>query len=99
MPDATERCSLEFALGECVSRVRALVAHGEVPLGIVYGTEAEVEHLVRTVAMFPADSHAPIHYPVALVRGALPRTAAFLAYLQGAEARTIFERYRFSVLR
>jgi molybdate transport system substrate-binding protein len=45
------------------------VAKGEAPLGIVYRSDAVSEPAVRVVATFPASSHAPIVYPVALVAG------------------------------
>ncbi len=88
-----------LARAENVRAALALVVRGEAPLGIVYETDAAIEHQVRTVGVFPESSHAPIRYPVALVHGAGPRSAAFLTYLRGPEARAVFEKYRFSVLR
>ena len=44
----------------------AFVATGEAPLGIVYQTDANSEPKVKVVATFPADSHPPILYPVAM---------------------------------
>ena len=46
------------------------VARGEAPLGIVYRTDALAEKRVRVVDVFPADSHPPIIYPLALTAGA-----------------------------
>jgi molybdate transport system substrate-binding protein len=94
-----ERIGPRLARAENVRAALALVARGEAPLGIVYETDAAVERRVRTVDVFPAGLHAPISYPLALTRGATPRAAAFLAYLEGPEARAVFEKYRFSVLR
>jgi len=40
------------------------VARGEVPLGIVYTTDALADKGVRIVATFPSKSHTLIAYPV-----------------------------------
>ncbi len=78
----------------------ALVARGEARFGIVYDTDARTEPRVRVVGRFPADSHAPILYPVALTAGAMhPDAAAFLAYLGGSTATRIFEAEGFTVMR
>ena len=76
----------------------ALVARGEVPLGIVYKTDVTRAPGVRAVAAIPAALHAPIVYPVALVRGhASPLAARFFAFLTGAEGRAAFARAGFIV--
>ncbi len=87
-----------LARAQNVRAALALVARGEAPLGIVYRTDAAAEPRVRVVATFPADSHPPIVYPVALVAGnATPEAAAFLAYMESAAARSLFARQGFSV--
>lgn len=73
----------------------AYVARGEAPLGVVYETDARVEPKVRVVGVFPAGSHPPIVYPVALTRRAGPGARDFHAFLSGREARAIFQRYGF----
>lgn len=67
----------------------ALVARGEVPLGIVYATDARVVPDLHIAASFPSDSHPPIRYVAGLASDA-PDAAAFLAYLQTPEAQAIF---------
>lgn len=71
------------------------VSRGEAPLGIVYETDAAIDPGVRIIGTFPASTHAPIVYPAALVRGARPGSAAFLAFLRSAQGRAILRRYRF----
>jgi len=66
------------------------VARGEAPLGVVYATDARVEGAVRVVDTFPSDSHTPIRYPAALVKGGAREGRAFLDYLHGATAREAF---------
>jgi len=46
------------------------VSRGEVPLGIVYTTDAMVDSHVRVVDTFPENSHPPITYPGAILKGA-----------------------------
>lgn len=75
-----------------------LVATGEAPLGIVYGSDALAEPGVGVVATFPEDSHKPITYPAAVTSTAdTPQAAAFLDSLSEAPARSIFEMQGFSV--
>jgi molybdate transport system substrate-binding protein len=74
------------------------VARGEAPLGIVYTTDALAEPKVRIVDTFPASSHLPITYPVALVTNAKAGATAFVAYLVGKDARAIFRKHGFQEL-
>ncbi|MFI4887034.1 MAG: molybdate ABC transporter substrate-binding protein [Steroidobacterales bacterium] len=74
------------------------VARGDAPLGIVYRTDALVEKQVQIVGVFPADSHPPIVYPVALTRRASAAAARYLAFITSAEARPIFSKWGFTPL-
>jgi molybdate transport system substrate-binding protein len=70
-----------------------LVERGEAPAGIVYATDAKVSTSVMIAGVFPPDSHDPISYPFAIVKGADTEDArALLRFLTGPEARTIFVR-------
>ena len=93
-----ESVSGHLALGEDVRATLAYVARGEAPLGIVYATDARVEPRVRVVGTFPANTHEPIVYPVALVKDAKPIAATFLAFLREPQARVAFEKAGFMVL-
>ena len=74
----------------------ALVERGEAVAGIVYATDAAASRRVRIVDTFPADSHPPITYPLAIIAGRrTPATIALYEYLQGAEAQTIFRAHGF----
>jgi molybdate transport system substrate-binding protein len=67
-----------------------LVARGEAPLGIVYGSDAVSETRVQVLATFPEHSHPKIVYPAAMVAGADDEPArTFLAFLQQSEAKNI----------
>lgn len=87
-----------IAAAENVRAALVLVARGEAPLGIVYKTDVAAEPGVRIVGTFPADSHRPIVYPMALTMTASPDTLAFGAYLRGPAARALFEAQGFIVL-
>jgi molybdate transport system substrate-binding protein len=87
------------AQAENVRAALLLVARGEAPLGIVYGTDAAAEPGVKIVATFPADSHPPITYPAALARESRNADAKnFLEFLRSAKARAVFEKQGFTVL-
>jgi molybdate transport system substrate-binding protein len=86
------------AAAENVRAALLLVARGEAPFGIVYETDAAAEPGVRIVGSFPADSHPPIVYPMALTLAAGPDAAALAAYLGGPAARALFEAQGFIVL-
>ena len=75
------------------------VARGEARFGIVYKTDANAEPKVRLIGTFPASSHSPIVYPVALVATSKnPDAASFLAYLSSQAATKIFTGQGFEIL-
>jgi len=71
-----------------------LVTSGEAALGIVYASDAVADDLAgdraTVIGLFPADSHAPILYPAALLTGASPAAAAFLRSLASPQAAVVF---------
>ena len=50
------------------------------------------------IGVFPADSHPPITYPVALTVTANPAAAQYMSFLRSQPAKAIFEKYGFSFL-
>ena len=87
------------AEAENVRAALLLVARGEAPLGIVYGSDALAEPKVRVVGTFPADTHAPIVYPIARVAASTnPQAKTFVHWLQMPAARAIFARHGFRLL-
>jgi molybdate transport system substrate-binding protein len=83
---------------DSVRSALAFVDRGEAPLGIVYETDALIDKNVRTVAVFPAASHQPIVYPVALTGTAPADAARFVAYIRGPAAEVTFKAYGFTPL-
>jgi len=93
-----EKIAPRLVRAENVRAALEYVARGEATLGIVYRTDALAEKRVRLVDVFPASTHAPIVYPVALTAHASAEAAAFEAFLEGDAARQIFVRYGFERL-
>ncbi|MDX5594837.1 molybdate ABC transporter substrate-binding protein [Pseudovibrio sp. SPO723] len=75
----------------------AAVARGEVPLGLVYATDAKIEERVAVVSKIPKDSHAPVAISGALTQGASDPARAFFSFLQSPEGRAVFARHGFQV--
>jgi molybdate transport system substrate-binding protein len=94
-----EKLAPRIAGAEDVRSALGFVERGECGAGIVYATDAKSSGKVDVVAAFPAASHEPIVYPVALVKGR-PAGAAtdFVKYLSGPQAKAVFEKLGFVVL-
>lgn len=88
----------QIVRAENVRAALEYVARGDAPLGIVYRTDALVEKRVRVVGVFPADSHPPIVYPVALTKHASAAAARYLTFIISPQARPIFRRWGFEPL-
>ncbi|MGE5476745.1 MAG: molybdate ABC transporter substrate-binding protein [Bacteroidales bacterium] len=83
---------------ESVRAALALVERGEVPLGVVYATDAAVSKKVKVVGSFPGTMHDPIVYPFALVTSKPnPAAQAFLDYVRSDTAKGVFAKYGFKV--
>lgn len=91
------------AQSENVRAALALVAQGEAPFGIVYGSDAMADDgaddQVSVVGTFPEESHPPIVYPAAVVATSRrPEAEAFLDYLSSDAADAVFAGQGFTVL-
>lgn len=88
----------KLARADSVRAGLALVERGEVPLGIVYATDAALTPKVKVLGAFPANLHDPILYPVALVAGRdAPAAKAYLDFLGSDEAKSVFAKYGFKL--
>jgi molybdate transport system substrate-binding protein len=77
----------------------AYVARGECAAGVVYATDAAISDDVDVLATLPPESHDPIVYPVAVIKGRYsPKVKKAMALLQSKPAVEIFQRYGFRVL-
>jgi len=86
----------KVARAENVRAALAFVSRGEARAGIVYETDAKADKGVRIVGVFPAISHPPITYPVAVLAGSRNAGAErFRAFLLSDAGKAIFGRYSF----
>lgn len=92
-----QQVEARLAPAQDVRAALALVARGEVPLGIVYRTDALAEPAVGIVDTFPAASHRPIVYALGVVRGAPHVAAELAAFLASPAARAIWQRHGFGL--
>lgn len=91
----------KVAQADNVRAALALVAQGEAPLGIVYETDAAAEPKVKIVDAFPADTHPPIIYPIAILAATKNADAdkAFIDYLKTPEAQAYFTKQGFTAFK
>ncbi|PJG85855.1 molybdate ABC transporter substrate-binding protein [Conservatibacter flavescens] len=93
-----EQVEPRLARGKDVRAALALVEQSEVPLGVVYATDAKVSQKVKVVGIFPEGSYTAVEYPVAALKGRdNAEVQDFLNYLSSERAKNIFVNYGFSV--
>lgn len=87
-----------LAKAKDVRAVLAYVERGELPLGIVYATDANISDRVAIVATFPRESYGRIVYPAALISD---NAAAlrFWDYLSSQPAAQRFKQAGFQVIK
>jgi molybdate transport system substrate-binding protein len=77
-----------------------LVRRREAPLGIVYQTDAVADQGVDIVGTFPAYSHPPIIYPLAVTAGSTnPAAKSYIAFLQSDAVKPVLGLQGFALLR
>ena len=79
----------------------AAVESGNVEAGTVYRTDALISKRVKIAYEVPAAEGPKIRYPLAALKDSKSPEAArrLLAFLGGTEARAVFARYGFVVLK
>jgi molybdate transport system substrate-binding protein len=88
----------KFVLARDVRQVLTYVSTGNADAGIVYSTDARTTPQVKVVAVAPEDSHSPVIYPVAILKGTHNAAAAkaFCDYLFSPKAQDIFKKFGFA---
>ncbi|GLC87007.1 molybdate ABC transporter substrate-binding protein [Lysinibacillus piscis] len=83
-----------------VRQVLTYTETGNVEAGLVYKTDALISDKVTVIATAPADTHAPIIYPVGILKDSkhTAEAEAFYQYLQSEEALKTFEKYGFQAV-
>lgn len=91
----------KLVLAKDVRQVLSYVETGNISAGLVYGTDAKVSDEVKVIATAPENSHSPIIYPVAVLKGSKNPDAAkeFVQFLSSESANGVFEQYGFSIAR
>jgi molybdate transport system substrate-binding protein len=93
-----DRLRPRLVLAENVRQALDYVARGEVEAGFVYATDAAVRaREVKPAFRVPADSHAPVVYPVAVVRDSRHQALgrALVELLAGPEGQAVLARFGF----
>ena len=91
----------KLVLAENVRQVLDYVARGEVDAGLVYQTDAMTRSQeVQVIAAAPPESHKPVVYPLALIKGAANEAAAreFVALVLSAQGQTVLQKYGFKTV-
>jgi molybdate transport system substrate-binding protein len=88
----------KLILAENVRQVLDYVARGEVDAGVVYQTDALTRpQEVQVIMAAPADSHKPVVYPLALIKGAANEALAkeFVDLVLSPQGQTVLQKYGF----
>ena len=86
---------------ESVRAALAAVESGNVEAGMVYKTDARISTKVKIAREIPAAEGPGITYPAAVLKDSPHPAEArkLLAFLAGDEARAVFAKYGFVVLK
>lgn len=96
-----EQIKPKFVFVNNVRSVLATVESRNADAGIVYTTDAELSNQIKRVATAPANLHAPIVYPIAILKTCKNVTAAqdYVQFLASDRALAIFKKYGFKPVR
>jgi molybdate transport system substrate-binding protein len=88
----------KLVLAKDVRQVLSYVETGNTDAGIVYATDAQESNAVRVAATAPENTHAPVVYPAAVIQGSknVEAARAFVDFLAGSTARSVFTRLGFT---
>ncbi|MCK3655738.1 molybdate ABC transporter substrate-binding protein [Pasteurellaceae bacterium Macca] len=83
-----------IARGKDVRAVLAYIERGELPLGIVYSTDAKISNKVKVISTFPTESYGKIVYPAATL-SEKSQAKRFLDYLTLPHSQQILQQAGF----
>jgi len=92
----------KLVFAEHARQVLDYVARNEVDAAMVYSTDAMIRPKeVRVVLKAPGNSHPPIVYPIAVVKGSKNQLLAreFIALVLSIEGKTILNKYGFETVK
>lgn len=81
--------------GASVRTVLMYVERGESDAGIVYVTDAMQSDKVKVIGTFPEDTHPPIVYPAACLKGSGASAKAFLDFIRSPAGNAVWKKYGF----
>jgi len=95
--DVWTKIQSHVVYGKDVRQVLTYAETGNVDAGIVYKTDALTSDKVKVVATADEQTHAPIIYPVGILKDSQHRTEAkaFYQFLQSDDAMKVFKDYGF----
>lgn len=74
----------------------SVVELGEADLGIVYSSDAKKSEKVRIVSIFPGESHTPIEYYCAIIKGSSVGGELFYKFLlENEDVMKLYNKYGF----
>lgn len=87
----------KLVFGPDVRATLAYVESGNADVALVYATDARAAEDLEVFDIVPADSYSKIRYPMVVVRTSTNETGAseFVAFLEGAEAVSVFKAHGF----
>jgi len=89
----------KLIFAEHVRQVLDYVARAEVDAGMVYSTDAGLMIKdVRVIEEAPPESHSPVVYPIAVVKGTKNRRVSeeFISFVISDRGRSVLEKYGFN---
>jgi molybdate transport system substrate-binding protein len=95
-----EAVQAKLIVAEDVRQVLDYVARGEADAGLVYATDARAAgEKARVAATADEGSHAPILYPIAVVKDGKQKQAAreFVDLVSSAEGQSVLQKYGFAI--
>ncbi len=95
-----DKVNSKAVYGKDVHQILNYVATGNVDAGIVYRTDAQIADHVQIVAIAPESSHAPVIYPMSVIKDSGNPEAAtkLMEFLTTPEAQTVFEEHGFNLV-
>lgn len=89
----------KFVYANNVRQVLAAVESGNADAGVVYLTDAQISDKVKVAALASEKNHAPIVYPIAVLKSSKnPQKATeFVQFLESDRAQLVFKKYGFIV--
>ena len=85
----------KLILSKDVRSALRVVEAAEAEYGIVYGSDAKKSEKIEIAGVFPPETHKPIVYVIAEVKGGSSMSKEFIDYIFSDTAKEIFEEFGF----